>query len=391
MKLCDITQFWSPSCGGVRRYVAEKIRHLRNHVPGGKHLLIVPGERDAVTGDDSARVYTIASPKISRVTGYRVLLRTGEIERILAAERPDIVECGDPYQVGWRTAHACARLGIPAVAFYHSHFSESEIRPLEQFLGRHATELLVDFTGRYCRRLYGRYARVLVPSPLLVDSLAAWGVGNAIPVDLGVDILQFRPGTEPKTRLRSQLGVPPAVRVLLFVGRLAMEKNIATLCAAFGQLHQRAPGKFHLLVSGEGLQARLIETLRADTGSVTWLPFLANPEDLLRLYHASDLFVHPGVKETFGLVTLEAQACGVPVVGIRGTAMDRIVCHDLSFWAPENSSAALAAAIESAFTHDLPALGRIARAGVVSRFAWRQVFARIFDVYGEVIRESQRR
>src|SRR5262245_16875246 len=110
MTVCDITQFWSPVSGGVRRYVAEKIRHLRERVPGGRHLLIIPGERDEVSGDDTARIYTIGSPAISRVTGYRVLLRLGEIERILSTERPDIVECGDPYQVGWRTVRVCGRL-----------------------------------------------------------------------------------------------------------------------------------------------------------------------------------------------------------------------------------------------------------------------------------------
>ena len=89
MTVCDITQFWSPSGGGVRRYVGEKIRNLREHVPGGRHVLIIPGERDEVTGDDTARVYTIASPAISRITGYRVLLRLREISRILAAECVD--------------------------------------------------------------------------------------------------------------------------------------------------------------------------------------------------------------------------------------------------------------------------------------------------------------
>jgi alpha-1,6-mannosyltransferase len=388
MTVCDITQFWSPVSGGVRRYVAEKIRHLRERVPGGRHLLIIPGERDEVSGDDAARVYTIASPAVSQVTGYRVVLRLREIERILAAERPDIVECGDPYQVGWRTACVCARLGIPAVAFYHSHFAESELRPLEKWLGRRAAELLVDLAARYSRTLYNRFARTLVPSPLLAGVLAGWGVNNTRPVDLGVDAGQFHPPGKPKSVSRHELGLPDGARVLLSVGRLAAEKNTRTLCDAFRKLAARHPGGWHLLITGDGLQRGLVEQLRAETGAVTWLPFLSKGADLLRLYHASDLFVHPGVQETFGLVTLEAQACGLPVVGIRGTAMDRIVCHDQSFWAPVNAPDALANAMAAAFEHDLPALGAAAAAIVIRRFAWPEVFTRLFDVYREVIQDS---
>lgn len=388
MTVCDITQFWSPVSGGVRRYVAEKIRHLRERVPGGRHLLIIPGERDEVFGDDTARVYTIASPEVSRITGYRMLLRLMEIERILAAERPDIVECGDPYQVGWRTARVCARLGIPAVAFYHSHFAESELRPVEKWLGPRAAELLVDLAARYSRALYNRFARTLVPSPLLASVLAEWGVNNTRPVDLGVDAGQFHPAEKPKSVSRRELGLPDGARVLLSVGRLAAEKNTRTLCDGFRQLVARNPGGWHLLISGEGLQRGLVESLRVETGAVTWLPFLSKGADLLRLYHAADLFVHPGVKETFGLVTLEAQACGLPVVGIRGTAMDRIVCHDQSFWASANTADALADAIAAAFDRDLPALGAGAAAIVVRRFGWPEVFTRLFDVYREVIQDS---
>jgi alpha-1,6-mannosyltransferase len=184
------------------------------------------------------------------------------------------------------------------------------------------------------------------------------------------------------------LGVPEGARVLLSVGRLAAEKNTRVLCDAFRLLVERWPGRYHLLITGEGLQRGLVGRLRADTGAVTWLPFLSDPDELLRLYHASDLFVHPGVQETFGLVTLEAQACGLPVVGIRGTPMDRIVCHDQSFWAGANAAGALAGAIEAAFGHDLPALGAEARAGVARRFAWPEVFARLFDVYREVIQKG---
>lgn len=391
MTVCDITQFWSPSSGGVRRYVTEKIRHLRERVPGGRHLLIIPGERDDVTGDDSARVCTIASPRISKTTGYRVLLRLGELDRILAAERPDVVECGDPYQVGWRTARACARLGIPAVAFYHSHFAESELRPLEGWLGRGAGDLLVNLAARYSAALYNRFAKTLVPSPFLGSVLAQWGVGNIRTVDLGVDIEHFAPAGKTKGSIRRELGLPVESRVLLYVGRLAAEKNVATLCDAIRLVMDRSPDRYHLVVTGEGLQGGHVERLRSATGAVTWLRFLADSGHLLRLYHAADILLHPGVKETFGLVTLEAQACGVPVVGIRGTPMDRIVCHDQSFWAPVNSAHSLADAIAAAFDHDLPSLGAQARAIVAARFSWPQVLTRLFDVYREVTHKGRTR
>ena len=158
--------------GGVRRYVAEKSRALREC--GGRHVLIIPGERDGVSGDDSARVYTIASPCISRVTQYRALLRLGEIERILAAEKPDIIECGDPYQVGFAVARYAGALGIPCVAFYHSHFAESEVRPLQRWLGATAADLFVSLAARYARRLYLRFSRTLVASPELARTLTSW-------------------------------------------------------------------------------------------------------------------------------------------------------------------------------------------------------------------------
>jgi alpha-1,6-mannosyltransferase len=386
VKLCDITQFWSPVSGGVRRYVSEKVKHWR--ALGGRHLLIIPGEKDAVMGDEFARVYTIASPCISKETGYRVLLRLGEIGRILEVERPDLVENADPYQVGWRVARECHRLEIPAVAFYHSHFAESELRPLEKWVGRTAADLLVDLAARSCRGLYNQYAATLVPSPILAEVLRGWGVENAEVVDMGVDIAAFHPTKESKREVRRRIGVPEDVRVLLYVGRLAAEKNTATLCAAMSELARRVPGQYHLIVAGEGIQRTAVERVRRDTEAVTWLPFQSEHARLLDLYHAADLFVHPGVKETFGLVAAEAQACGLPVVGIFGTAMDRVIGHDRSFWAKENTPVALAGAIEEAFQRDLPVLGEAAREATAARFAWENVFTRQFDLYRKVIQKG---
>ena len=276
----------------MRRYVAEKVRALRAR--GGRHVLIIPGERDEVTGDDDARIYHIASPSVSSVTQYRVLLRVGEIGRILAAERPDIVENGDPYQVGFSVARYADAAGIPCVAFYHSHFAESEVRPLERWLGRTATELLVSLAARYSRTLYRRYARTLVASPLLRGVLEEWGVENTALVDLGVDPARFRPGARDDAR--RALGISPETRVLLSVGRLAAEKNTRLLCDAFRLLGEG----YHLLITGEGLQRDAVARLQRETNSMTWLPFLDSHDELLRLFHSADLFVHPGVQETFG-------------------------------------------------------------------------------------------
>jgi alpha-1,6-mannosyltransferase len=383
MKVCDVTQFWSPVSGGVRRYIAEKKRALRE--TGGSHILIIPGARDEVSGDDRARIYTIASPVISRVTQYRVMLRLGEIRRILSAERPDIVESGDPYQVGFAVARYAIELKIPSVAFYHSHFTESEIRPLGKWLGPTAAELFVQFGARYARRLYSRFQRTLVASPVLAKALESWGITNTAAVDLGVDPARFFPGDRSATR--KALGIPDNARVLLSVGRLAAEKNTRLLCDACRRISSEG---FHLLITGEGLQRDAVQRLCDDTNSVTWLPFLDDHADLLRLFHAADLFVHPGVQETFGLVTLEAQACGLPVVGIQGTAMDRIVAHTQEFWASEATPDALAGAILRAFDFPLQKLGEAARQSILDRFTWSAVIARQLAIYREVIDEMNR-
>lgn len=382
MKVCDVTQFWSPVSGGVRRYIAEKKRALAES--GGSHILIIPGERDDVSGDDRGRVYTIASPLISKVTQYRAILRLHEIRRILSAERPDIVESGDPYQVGFAVARYAAKLRIPAVAFYHSHFTESEIRPLGKWLGTTAAELFVQLGSRYARRLYSRFQRTLVASPTIARELNARGISNTAGVDLGVDAARFFPGD--RSAARKTLGIPENARVLLSVGRLAAEKNTRLLCDAYRRI---SAAGYHLLITGEGLQRDAVQQLCNDTKTVTWLPFLDQHADLLRLFHAADLFVHPGVQETFGLVTLEAQACALPVVGIRGTAMDRIVAHTQEFWASEGTPDALARAIDSAFTHPLQQLGESARKTVLARFTWSAVIARQLAIYRQVIAEMK--
>ena len=106
MKICDLTQFYSPLSGGVKRYVHEKINYLQTHSPKDEHVLVIPGEKTEVIANGRSRIYTIRSPLVSRSARYRALLNLRAVGEILDRERPDIIESGDPYQVGWKAASA---------------------------------------------------------------------------------------------------------------------------------------------------------------------------------------------------------------------------------------------------------------------------------------------
>jgi alpha-1,6-mannosyltransferase len=117
---------------------------------------------------------------------------------------------------------------------------------------------------------------------------------------------------------------------------------------------------------------------------VKWIQYCTDSLELARFYRAADLFVHPGVQETFGLVALESQACGTPVVGIRGSYMDRIIFHEQESWARENTPEALAEAIEEFCGKDLQGLGATAARVAAERYSWARVFEGLLCIYREV-------
>src|SRR6516164_7157164 len=124
MKICDVTQFYSPVSGGVKRYLHEKIDYIDKRAPGDEHVLIVPGAKTKLKTNGRSRVYTIRSPLVSRTALYRALLNLRAVEEILEHERPDVIESADPYQLGWRALKAGRALRVPVIGFYHSHFPE---------------------------------------------------------------------------------------------------------------------------------------------------------------------------------------------------------------------------------------------------------------------------
>lgn len=383
MKVCDLTQFYSPLSGGVKRYVHEKIDYIQGATED-EHVLVIPGPRTERIEAGRSRIYSIRAPLLSCTSRYRVLLNLRAIEEILERERPDLIESGDPYQVAWKAIASGAALRIPVVGFYHSHFPEAYLRTTSRFLGKTATEFMMDLARRYVRQIYNQFEATLVPSVRLGNLLTSWGVQNVRAVDLGVNVDVFRPEPDDAAATRKSLGIAADRCLLVYVGRLAHEKNTQTLFAAFELLVRREPGRYHLLVVGDGLQRAELQRLQQRVGNVTWFQYCSESSELARLYRAAELLVHPGVQETFGLTALESQACGTPVVGIRGSYMDRIIFGGQEHWARENTVPALADAIAAAASGELRRAGHAAAGRVREHYSWSVVFAQLFQIYRTV-------
>jgi alpha-1,6-mannosyltransferase len=347
-------------------------------------VLVIPGARTERIEAERSRIYSVRSPLLSRTSRYRALLNLRAIEEILEREKPDLIESGDPYQVAWKAIASGSALCIPVVGFYHSHFPEAYLRTTARFLGQTATEFVMDLARRYVRKIYNQFEATLVPSARLGNVLSAWGVENVHAVDLGVNVDVFRPQPDDAAATRESLGIPADRCLLLYVGRLAQEKNTQTLFAALAALIQNDPRRYHLLVVGDGAQQAQLRALQERAGHVTWRNYCTDSEELARFYRAADLLVHPGVQETFGLTSLESQACGTPVVGIRGSYMDRIIFGSQDHWATENSVSALAEAIAKAADRGLRSLGLAAAQEVRKQYAWPVVFRKLFRLYDEV-------
>jgi alpha-1,6-mannosyltransferase len=173
--------------------------------------------------------------------------------------------------------------------------------------------------------------------------------------------------------------------LLLFAGRLTRAKGLSALVAALDQLAPDGP-PCHLALVGGGECAAWAQALAARRSNLTWLPHCESTDRLADLYSAADLFVYPGVSDTRAFAALEAQACGTPVLAVRGGGLEEVLAADPSpLFADDATSAALARALESARRRPelMPAERAARHRALIERFSIDRTFARIFALYRE--------
>jgi alpha-1,6-mannosyltransferase len=168
--------------------------------------------------------------------------------------------------------------------------------------------------------------------------------------------------------------LPANTRLLAYAGRFSGEKNVDVLLQAFARLG--AP--YHLLLIGGDRYAR-------PNGNVTMIPYRRDSEELAQWIASCDALVHAGTKETFGLVLLEAMACGRPVIAARASAVPEIVDQNVGVLAEPCNGESMAEAICALYERDIEAVGATARARVLKQFTWDQAFRAEVNAYTSLV------
>lgn len=359
----DATMFWSPTGGGVRRYLQAKHHWLRRHT-AWRHTIAAPVA-------DLPGMAVLPAMALPGSGGYRLPLRRRALAATLKSLEPDVIESGDPYRLAWAALDAADALQAPAVAFCHSNLELLAAT----LAGRRFAGAAARAARRYARHLYRHFDLVLAPSEVMRLRLLDWGVDRVACQPLGVDTQVFHPA-RASPMWRNQLGLPPATRLLVYAGRFAPEKHLDVLAEAV----RRLGAPYVLLAVGDG-------PMPPSGERVIVQPHVGDPMLLARMLASADLFVHAGDQETFGLSVLEAMACGTPVVGRASEGLMELVDDSVGAAVHDGKPQSFADAIAQMFVHDRTGASRRARERAES-YDWNQMLPLLLMHYRQLLRDG---
>lgn len=378
--VCDLTQSYTPAGGGgISTYLREKRDHVLAHTP---HTLlqIVPGPADRVTVNGRHIFAEVSADPVRGSPNYRFIVRTRAVRALLAEHRPDIIESLCPYVLPWAAIHHRRRFPETAlVAGYRTDFPNAHVfRVMSEMFGRVIGRGLRWLSYAYAEITYREFDRLYTLSEEARASIRTRGIDRVDVLPLGVDTGLFSPAARDEG-YRAELGLAGNGPLLAYAGRIDNEKRADRLIAMMRLLPPELDAALVMIGDGKlraGLQAEAADLPVAFTG------FETNRAQLARALASSDLYVSAMADETFGVSVLEAQAAGLPVIGVASGAMPARVPAGLGLLGPVDDVAAMARHVETLWRGDHRATGQAARAYVEARFSWTATFARLFgEIY----------
>ncbi len=343
-KTVHLTNFFHASSGGISAFYRALFRHANER--GREMRLVAPGEQNGVQSEgDFGRIYLVKAPRSPWIDPrYRLLMPLGrggrEIQRILAEERPRILEVSDKYSLPYISG--LIRKGLMRGAPRPTEIATSHERMDDNF----AVHVSPGRLGGLFSRLYMRYIYFaqfdhhIANSSYTAAELAPASRGHTTRrgiwvCPMGVDTELFRPAADLGRRRRGSL---------LYAGRLAREKNVSLLLDVLALL----PGEFTLDIAGDGPEREAVEArARAEfPGRVRMLGFLKDRAAYAARLREAGVFLHPNPREPFGIGPLEAMASGAPTVVPNSGGVLSYANADNAWLCPADAAAFASAVLE---------------------------------------------
>jgi glycosyltransferase involved in cell wall biosynthesis len=391
-------QYYPPTLGGSAissRRLAHGLAERGHHVS-----IIAPSLsfRHGVERDGNTTVYRCrsVSPLLTspgkKAPPRFALLPDGMVERTFAKVRPDVVHIQTPAYIGAIALKVAKKLGIPVVATNHA--MPENVLPFVPFKVNKDWRPYKVFETRYWEEIIAILDQcdfVTAPTNLACDMLFENGLSKqAVPVSNGVDLHLFKPTTpEEKRSLKERFNLPLDRPIVLYAGRMSVEKRLDVLVEALPKALARTP--FHLVFTGSGPMDVPAMVQEAACAAHVTFTGMVDESTLPLIYRAADIFVLPSEAELQGMVLLEAAASGLPLIGANASAIPEIVHHgENGFLHVPGSADDLAERIvQLAVDADLrQALGRRGLE-LVQHHALRESISQFESIFRDVLAESR--
>ncbi|AIE61685.1 glycosyltransferase family 4 protein [Bacillus methanolicus] len=310
MRIALFSDTFYPQVNGVARTLKRLTDHMEKR--GIEYEIFVPELEDGIMYPNTHQFTSFPflfypECRTAIANPYNILKRVSDFS-------PDLVHIATPLTMGLYGIHAAKRLGIPMVASYHTHF--------DQYLKYYKLTWLSSLLWRYMKWFHTPFEKIFVPSSDTKEYLEERGFHNLSIWSRGVDCCLFNP--EKKNQyLRNRYQIKERY-ILLYVGRLSLEKDLHTLYKIIEEMPAEFQKEIHWVIAGDGPSYKEVLDHVKDKKNATLTGYL-DGEELAKAYAEADLFVFPSTTETFGNVVLEALASGTPAIVADSGGVTRIV------------------------------------------------------------------
>lgn len=357
LRICVVTETYLPEVNGVAITLDRCVRAMRER---GHQVLVVRPDQPGVPSHED-EVITRGFP-LPGYPGLKMGLPAPRKLRALWTEwRPDLVHIITEGPLGLSALSLAETMRLPVVADFHTNFHS---------YGQHyGWGWFSKVIYRYLRHFHNRAQLTLVPTRGMRERLEADGFRRLEVVARGVDTDLFTP-KKREAALRLRWGLGPDDLAVLYVGRMAAEKNLPLVIKSFEAMKQAEP-RAKLILVGNG---PLLEALKRDRPEFVYAG-VQRGEALARHFASADVFLFPSVTETFGNVTLEAMASGLAVLAYNyAAAAEHIVSGESGYAVPfDDSEAFIKAAYQLAASPLLRARLRHGATEVCAALSWSRV------------------